>query len=613
MYGHIMDDEGSSPLARGLHLSSPFFFCPSRIIPACAGFTTYGCRAQSKLQGSSPLARGLPDRARVHGDDLGIIPACAGFTRWGRGRGRRRRDHPRLRGVYCRPWRRAVSRRDHPRLRGVYFVVTDAEGGREGSSPLARGLHSVGDGRDRDARIIPACAGFTRSTVSGRIGIRDHPRLRGVYCRPWRRAVSRRDHPRLRGVYQIPGMNINCLVGSSPLARGLLAARLRSVRRSGIIPACAGFTPIRISAGTCPKDHPRLRGVYLRNVGVDEFLQGSSPLARGLRPGSRSPRPCPRDHPRLRGVYPLPKWYQSEPSGSSPLARGLLDRFDRPVDPPGIIPACAGFTVGTSSTTPSSGDHPRLRGVYADSGRKSLLPPGSSPLARGLPQQDFTERNGRGIIPACAGFTSASSCPRRSSPDHPRLRGVYRLPESHSSSSSGSSPLARGLRRAALLVLDGRGIIPACAGFTHRSAGAGSGPGDHPRLRGVYAIGLGLRGVLLGSSPLARGLHPGEPLHRAAHRIIPACAGFTWWWRARPRYRPDHPRLRGVYVGPWDDLLGDGGSSPLARGLPTTPTDPARRTRIIPACAGFTRPGVPAHFLDGFRIIPACAGFTAAS
>ena len=74
--------------------------------------------------------------------------------------------------------------------------------------------------------------------------------------------------------------------------------------------------------------------------------------------------------------------------------------------------------------------------------------------------------------------------------------------------------------------------------------------------------------MTVGSSPLARGLHPRAIHHRAQHRIIPARAGFTKSPPTPRRTQPDHPRSRGVYrvVGSWCGM----------------------GSRIIPARAGFT-------------------------
>ena len=71
----------------------------------------------------------------------------------------------------------------------------------------------------------------------------------------------------------------------------------------------------------------------------------------------------------------------------------------------------------------------------------------------------------------------------------------------------------------------------------------------------------------VGSSPLARGLpgRAGDRLQPA--RIIPARAGFTEEEIVRPGSAPDHPRSRGVYGGHDLSPIVMVGSSPLARGL----------------------------------------------
>ena len=233
---------GSSPLARGLQVPDvvdgqlhgiiparagfTYEFCaasaPGRIIPARAGFTSPrgrpACRVRdhprsrgiystsqaptTSCRGSSPLARGLRDgQVGVEGV-RGIIPARAGFTGDGVS---------------------VVSQTgDHPRSRGVYSKSNSPPGRTPGSSPLARGLPGYGPAWERELRIIPARAGFTR-----------------IACGPRRRAP---DHPRSRGVYASIDAEIVARIGSSPLARGLPATgdRVRLARR--IIPARAGFT-----------------------------------------------------------------------------------------------------------------------------------------------------------------------------------------------------------------------------------------------------------------------------------------------------------------------------------------------------------------------------------
>ena len=222
MSSRMTSRAGSSPLARGLHGLVEGQGLVDGIIPARAGFTSSWRPARTpprdhprsrgvyiadafsllKEQGSSPLARGL--RPRLHGDPLDdrIIPARAGFT--------------------PSPAATPASASDHPRSRGVYPFAAAAATWDAGSSPLARGLHSVGDVVLTLTRIIPARAGFTAATMGDGGGQRDHPRSRGVY--PVLATAS----------------------SSAP----------------GIIPARAGFTGRRRRSFGRIRDHPRSRGVY---------------------------------------------------------------------------------------------------------------------------------------------------------------------------------------------------------------------------------------------------------------------------------------------------------------------------------------------------------------
>ena len=176
------------------------------------------------------------------------------------------------------------------------------------------------------------------------------------------------------------------------------------------------------------------------------------------------------------------------PGGSSPLARGLPQLLGLVHDDDGIIPARAGFTPPGLPRPGPPPDHPRSRGVCRSQAGEGGAPAGSSPLARGLPFPAIVWRYGDGIIPARAGFTSSST--------------------SSTSPATGSSPLARGLLLRGGENLVPVRIIPARAGFTSSSTSSTS--------------------PATGSSPLARGLllRGGENL--VPVRIIPARAGFTF-------------------------------------------------------------------------------------
>ena len=222
--------------------------------------------------------------------------------------------------------------------------------------------------------------------------------------------------------------------------------------------------------------------------------------------------------------------------------------------PPRIIPARAGFTARAPAAGSAPPDHPRSRGVYPSSR--------SSPTG---------------------------------SPDHPRSRGVYVHSQVKRSPRTGSSPLARGLRRGLTPGgLDGR-IIPARAGFTRRPRPPQVGARDHPRSRGVYTSPRRGTGTTAGSSPLARGLPRGYSGFSPHRRIIPARAGFTRCGPRRGPGGPDHPRSRGVYRDFRLEELREVGSSPLARGLRGFTHIMVINRGIIPARAGFTDPASTYH------------------
>ena len=212
-----------------------------------------------------------------------------------------------------------------------------------------------------------------------------------------------------------------------------------------------------------------------------------------------------------------------------------------------IIPARAGFTFQFSLRKASAQDHPRSRGVYESGNWSAVAGRGSSPLARGLRGRGRRGPPTGRIIPARAGFTVTKGGQSWSERDHPRSRGVYGLGWCSCPRPEGSSPLARGLPAGVLQRSVGPGIIPARAGFTCQRQERRLERQDHPRSRGVYFTRFLDHLSEMGSSPLARGLlRPRRPLWRRS-RIIPARAGFTCSRKRRFRSARDHPRSRGVY------------------------------------------------------------------
>ena len=233
---------GSSPLSRGIRLSSVLLQRLGRIIPALAGNTksrrrmkTHGAdhprsrgeyhshgRLPDTVCGSSPLSRGIPMILSCVTSCSGIIPALAGNTL-----------APSVFGGLVG---------DHPRSRGEYRFTSSRSEDPPGSSPLSRGILQGLTREPKTSGIIPALAGNT--------------------CLDPRYLSPGADHPRSRGEYSLPPGGTWPLRGSSPLSRGILPEEPKSSDCGGIIPALAGNTGFRTCGHPPSRDHPRSRGEY---------------------------------------------------------------------------------------------------------------------------------------------------------------------------------------------------------------------------------------------------------------------------------------------------------------------------------------------------------------
>ena len=152
--------------------------------------------------GSSPRVRGKRLTRRPSDWRGRLIPACAGKTRT---RARTRRGswaHPRVCGENCG--------------RGITRVFPP------GSSPRVRGKPGGSSRRACSPRLIPACAGKTRSAS--------------------RSPPTWRAHPRVCGENGVAANGVRLPLGSSPRVRGKLPPGARADTASRLIPACAGKT-----------------------------------------------------------------------------------------------------------------------------------------------------------------------------------------------------------------------------------------------------------------------------------------------------------------------------------------------------------------------------------
>ena len=164
-------------------------------------------------------------------------------------------------------------------------------------------------------------------------------------------------------------------------------------------------------------------------------------------------RRAQRDHPRIRGEHPPSDGRRRGRGGSSPHTRGALMRLLADEDAVGIIPAYAGSTDFSPSTSGAAADHPRIRGEHHPRHVGEGAQVGSSPHTRGARARRRSGPARRGIIPAYAGSTFRRRrrwCCWR---DHPRIRGEHGLHQERPRGPGGSSPHTRGAQSFLLLAV----------------------------------------------------------------------------------------------------------------------------------------------------------------
>ena len=252
--------------------------------------------------------------------------------------------------------------------------------------------------------------------------------------------------------------------------------------------------------------------------------------------------------------------------GSSPHARGTQCSIVRTRQNPRFIPACAGNATFQDLADVYMSVHPRMRGERLARPTPHQQYPGSSPHARGTHRERPSLAAHRRFIPACAGNA-----------------GIVNGP---SLACVGSSPHARGTPSPDAYRSWQTRFIPACAGnaifvmtkFLFLSV--------HPRMRGERFRWLMIPCKCSGSSPHARGTQFHQSSDGSHIRFIPACAGNAEQLAHVPGRRPVHPRMRGERLASAPRASRSSGSSPHARGTPSTCYGKDGFPRFIPACAG---------------------------
>ena len=133
----------------------------------------------------------------------------------------------------------------HPRSRGEYKSDAHNLSGLRGSPPLTRGILFQMEQMSMSMRFTPAHAGNTSLTQALELSTWVHPRSRGEYARKQSDCVRS--------------------AGSSPLTRGIPAARHFQAADYRFTPAHAGNTHHCFTWSWSQQVHPRSRGEYKRN------------------------------------------------------------------------------------------------------------------------------------------------------------------------------------------------------------------------------------------------------------------------------------------------------------------------------------------------------------
>ena len=356
--------------------------------------------------------------------------------------------------------------------------------------------------------------------------------------------------------------------------------------------------------------HPRRRGEHVgrRRPSVDN--RGSSPQARGtplderlaalknrfIPAGAGNTCARPRKtraipvHPRRRGEHPRPHDLHHRHGGSSPQARGTPQDSRSAAPLFRFIPAGAGNTQARSrSGVASRGSSPQARGTLGV----------NTPcweLSRFIPAGAGNTRNlTKPFLFICGSSPQARGTPTGPSDwyqgyaVHPRRRGEHAYLLAVRESALGSSPQARGTREFSTKIRSISRFIPAGAGNTLGCIANHLAVLVHPRRRGEHGTHLLPDGLYIGSSPQARGTRTEDRIEHRIDRFIPAGAGNTL-----PAYTVDetgtvHPRRRGEHPMPSCSAIVASGSSPQARGTLPHQQRPLAVDRFIPAGAGNTR------------------------
>ena len=171
---------------------------------------------------------------------------------------------------------------------------------------------------------------------------------------------------------------------------------------------------------------------------------GLIPACAGKTPLSVFRRPAWTAHPRVCGENRKAALFNSTRTGSSPRVRGKRVRRRQHFHSHRLIPACAGKTRRFVPWSLLVWAHPRVCGENFVRLRARMKRMGSSPRVRGKPLATLLDATRRRLIPACAGKTRTQHMNIEEIRAHPRVCGENTVTATSAVTAEGSSPRVRG-------------------------------------------------------------------------------------------------------------------------------------------------------------------------
>ena len=332
----------------------------------------------------------------------------------------------------------------HPRTGGEHSTAADASGSTSGSPPHGRETQHQCGQRRHDRGLTPARAGNTplRGLTSGRTGA----------------------HPRTGGEHITTAVGVACFVGSPPHGRGTLQGQRPGGDDVGLTPARAGNTSGWTSWAAASRAHPRTGGEHKLARPLAPPWSGSPPHGRGTLAATAAAGPCLRltparagntarlpcsgpllpAHPRTGGEHVIAPQLVESAMGSPPHGRGTRRAMCRCRTRAGLTPARAGNTTTLPSTSSAWAAHPRTGGEHRSGHASGRRYHGSPPHGRGTLGQGLRDGLGKGLTPARAGNTPRTASRPGPRGAHPRTGGEHSLSRCTASSMRGSPPHGRG-------------------------------------------------------------------------------------------------------------------------------------------------------------------------